>query len=61
LILYSVYRFGIEFLRGDNQPFALGLTIAQIMSLTLFACGLVAWFNLRARGEIHGAGAEKSK
>lgn len=61
LILYSVYRFAIEFLRGDNQPFVLGLTIAQIMSVTLLVCGLVAWFNLRARGVIHGAAAKKSK
>jgi phosphatidylglycerol:prolipoprotein diacylglycerol transferase len=60
LILYAVYRFAMEFLRGDNQPFALGLTIAQIMSVTLFGCALVAWFNLRARGAIHGA-AKKSK
>jgi phosphatidylglycerol:prolipoprotein diacylglycerol transferase len=61
LVLYAAYRFGIEFLRGDNQPFVLGLTIAQVMSVTLLACGLVAWFNLRARGVIHGAGAKKSK
>ena len=59
LLLYAVYRFAIEFLRADNQPLALGLTTAQIMSVTLFACSLVAWFNLRARDMMHGAAAAK--
>jgi phosphatidylglycerol:prolipoprotein diacylglycerol transferase len=59
LVLYAVYRFAIEFLRADNPPLALGLTTAQIMSVTLFACSLVAWFNLRARGVMHGAAVTK--
>ncbi len=61
LILYPVYRFAVEFLRADNQPFVLGLTIAQIMSVTLFGCALVAWFNLRSRGVIHGAGQGRKR
>jgi phosphatidylglycerol:prolipoprotein diacylglycerol transferase len=59
LILYAVYRFAIEFVRGDNQPLVLHLTAAQIMSVTLFACALVAWLNLRARGAVHGVTAAK--
>ena len=58
-MLYAVYRFAIEFLRADNQPLVLSLTTAQIMSITLFACSLVAWFNLRARGVTRGAAAAK--
>jgi len=54
LVLYPLYRFPIEFLRGDNDPLFLGLTVAQIMSIVLFACALVAWLNLRARGVYHG-------
>jgi phosphatidylglycerol:prolipoprotein diacylglycerol transferase len=54
LILYPLYRFPIEFLRGDNQPLFLGLTVAQIMSIVLLGCALAAWFNLRARGVYHG-------
>lgn len=57
LILYSIYRFAIEFLRGDHEPLALGLTIPQFMSIVLFGCALAAWLNLRVRGLIRGAGA----
>ncbi len=55
LVLYPIYRFAVEFIRGDNQPLVLGLTTAQIMSITLIGCALAAWFNLRSRGVIHGA------
>jgi phosphatidylglycerol:prolipoprotein diacylglycerol transferase len=54
LMLYPVYRFAIEFLRADNQPLLLNLTVAQIMSVVLFGCALAAWLNLRARGVYHG-------
>ncbi len=56
LMLYSIYRFAIEFLRGDNAPLAYGLTVPQLMSIVLFACALAAWLNLRARGLSQGAG-----
>lgn len=54
LMIYPVYRFAIEFLRGDNQPLILNLTVAQIMSIVLFGCALAVWLNLRARGVYHG-------
>lgn len=54
LLLYPVYRFVIEFFRGDNEPLLLNLTVAQIMSVVLFGCALAAWLNLRARGAYHG-------
>ncbi|NIT36564.1 MAG: prolipoprotein diacylglyceryl transferase [candidate division Zixibacteria bacterium] len=57
LVLYSIYRFAIEFFRGDHGPLALGLTVPQFMSIVLFGCALAAWLDLRARGVIHGAGA----
>lgn len=34
-ILYSVKRFGIEFIRGDNPKIFLGLTISQVISLAV--------------------------
>ncbi|MBI4586480.1 MAG: prolipoprotein diacylglyceryl transferase [Planctomycetes bacterium] len=38
-ILYSISRFGLEFLRGDNAPFFLGLTISQVVAVVLLvAC-----------------------
>lgn len=59
LMLYSIYRFAIEFLRGDHEPLALGLTVPQFMSIVLFGCALAAWLNLRARGLSQGAGAAR--
>ncbi|MCX5680566.1 MAG: prolipoprotein diacylglyceryl transferase [Candidatus Omnitrophica bacterium] len=34
-ILYSLKRFGVEFLRGDNPRVFLGLTISQVISLVV--------------------------
>ncbi len=34
-LLYGIWRFGIEFLRGDNPPVALGLTVFQWISVPL--------------------------
>jgi phosphatidylglycerol:prolipoprotein diacylglycerol transferase len=42
LIMYSVYRLAIEFFRADNQPLILDLTVAQIMSLVLLICAVIA-------------------
>ncbi len=36
-ILYSAERFAMEFLRGDNPKFVLGLTISQEISIAVFA------------------------
>ena len=33
LLLYSIWRFGIEFLRGDNLAVWNGLTLAQVISI----------------------------
>ena len=41
LILYSFERFFIEFLRVDFQPLFLGLKSSQIVSIILFAIGLI--------------------
>ncbi|MGD8718791.1 MAG: prolipoprotein diacylglyceryl transferase [Candidatus Zixiibacteriota bacterium] len=50
LILYPIYRFAVEFWRGDNEAIFLSLTTPQIMSIVLFGCALAAWLNLRRRG-----------
>lgn len=36
LALYTTQRFFIDFLRGDNPTYALGLTISQIISIIIF-------------------------
>ncbi|HNX81661.1 MAG TPA: prolipoprotein diacylglyceryl transferase [Candidatus Omnitrophota bacterium] len=43
VLLYSAKRFCIEFWRGDNYPFFMGLTLFQTMSLVFFI-GAVIWF-----------------
>ncbi len=44
MIMYSVGRFTIEFIRGDNPLLgAIPLTFSQIVSVILFVSGLVAY------------------
>ena len=43
IMMYSVYRFFIEYFRADNEPFLLDMTIAQIMSIVLLICAVVAF------------------
>ena len=47
-ILYSVKRFAVEFLRGDNSKVLSGLTMSQIISAGIFVAAL-SIFMLRAR------------
>lgn len=39
---YGLLRFGLEFLRGDQTPFFLGLTLQQLISIGMIAAG--GWF-----------------
>ncbi len=49
LILYSFQRFMIEFWRGDNYPFFMGLTVFQVTSLVFFIAGLLwLWRDMHA-------------
>ncbi|MEA3347372.1 MAG: prolipoprotein diacylglyceryl transferase, partial [Candidatus Auribacterota bacterium] len=41
LILHTVWRFSMEFLRGDNEKVFAGLTVFQIMSIFLFIAGII--------------------
>jgi phosphatidylglycerol---prolipoprotein diacylglyceryl transferase len=54
LVGYSIARFALEFLRGDNQPLYLGMTISQVISLLLLAIAI--WFAAR-RTHFQGAAA----
>jgi len=44
LMLYPVGRFIVEFWRGDPRQHGFGLTVAQNISLVLFAAGVALWF-----------------
>ena len=43
LIFYSVFRFSIEFLRGDNMLVVMGLTFSQAVSIVIFATAVILW------------------
>jgi phosphatidylglycerol:prolipoprotein diacylglycerol transferase len=47
MILYSLTRWPIESLRGDEPALILGMTSAQLISLALLAGGLVMWLRLQ--------------
>ena len=52
LILYSLTRFCVEFIRGDSPRLYLGLTIFQLFSILFFMFGLAVYFKLRPRSNI---------
>lgn len=43
LILYSAFRFSIEFLRGDNMLTVMGFTFSQAVSIAIFAAAVILW------------------
>jgi phosphatidylglycerol:prolipoprotein diacylglycerol transferase len=63
LLVYPIGRFLLEFLRGD-EPGRLGtpLTISQLVSLGVFAAGLVyvVWLNRRPAGTIRQLASAKN-
>ena len=44
MVTYPVTRFFIESLRDDDPAVWLGLTLSQLISLSLLPCGLAAWW-----------------
>ncbi|MCD5390379.1 prolipoprotein diacylglyceryl transferase [candidate division NPL-UPA2 bacterium] len=49
LLLYGVFRFLIEFLRGDNPPILFQLTISQVISLAIFLLATASMVILHTR------------
>ena len=43
LMLYSAFRFFIEFLRGDNMLAIMGLTFSQFISVIIFTAAVILW------------------
>lgn len=43
LIFYSMTRFGLEFLRGDNPKDYFGFTISQMISVAIFVISLIVF------------------
>jgi phosphatidylglycerol:prolipoprotein diacylglycerol transferase len=49
MLTYAVNRFFIEQMRMDNPPDYWGLTLSQVISILLFAGGLVLWVYVRKK------------
>ena len=49
LFLYSIWRFGVEFFRGDSMPIGLGLTLAQFISIPIGLFSLLALIIFRIK------------
>ena len=47
LVLYSFFRFFVEYLRADNPLVLFGLTLAQLISIGVFVCGAGLYVFLR--------------
>lgn len=55
-LIYPLYRFVVEWLRADNEPWFTGLTTSQNISVMMFAVALVLWVRrCRALGADHRA------
>ncbi|MBU0700451.1 prolipoprotein diacylglyceryl transferase [bacterium] len=49
LILHALFRFVIEYWRGDSASVFLGLTGAQLISVLLGICGVVLWIKAKQK------------
>ncbi len=50
LLIYPVYRFVLEFFRGDDyRGFLFGLSTSQILSIILFTVSGVSWLMTRRK------------
>jgi len=50
LILHALFRFGIEYLRGDSASIFLGFNGAQLISVLIGICGVVLWIKAKKIG-----------
>jgi phosphatidylglycerol:prolipoprotein diacylglycerol transferase len=46
---YALWRFLVEFLRGDRRPYWMGISFSQWVSIAVFAVVLVWWLVARRR------------
>jgi phosphatidylglycerol---prolipoprotein diacylglyceryl transferase len=57
MILYSLTRWPVEALRGDERAIFAGMTLSQNISVVVLVCGFGLWLTLRRSG----AGAVKAR
>ena len=49
LMLYSAFRFAVEYIRGDNPFILMGLTVSQLISIAVFTTAVILWRNIPSR------------
>jgi phosphatidylglycerol:prolipoprotein diacylglycerol transferase len=49
LIFHALFRFVIEYWRGDSAPVFLRLTGAQLISMLFVICGMILWIKAKKR------------
>jgi len=54
LVLYGLYRFSIQFLRGDYPQVAFGLSEPQWVSLGVGIAGAILWYGIKTRPDAYG-------
>lgn len=59
LLLYSIARFAMQFLRDDPRGEVLGLSTSQLISIILFPLALASYFQMRYQCDFH-RGRERS-
>jgi phosphatidylglycerol---prolipoprotein diacylglyceryl transferase len=52
MIVYPLTRWPLEAIRGDEPAILAGMTLAQNISVALFACGVAVWFGRRALSRV---------
>ncbi|MFH1847394.1 MAG: prolipoprotein diacylglyceryl transferase [Candidatus Omnitrophota bacterium] len=52
LILYSIFRFFLDFLRGDDSLLFFGIRLSQVISIGLFLSGSVVFLILKRKNGI---------
>lgn len=49
LVLYSAFRFFMDFFRGDDLTLMLGMTLSRVISIGMFVCGLTLFYFLKKK------------
>ena len=48
-IFYGIVRFTLEFFRGDNKSFVIGLSYSQLVSIGIFITSIILWIWINTR------------
>ena len=55
MILYSVFRFFMDFFRGDDLALVFGMKLSQVISIGMFVCGVCVYIILASMNKYRRA------